>query len=709
MTDVAVSGKYKMTISRLTVDKLGVKLYDKVSAVLAELIANSYDADATEVLVYAPMGEFLAGKERDDMGNLKDNDKGYKIEIWDNGIGMTPDQINDFYLRVGAERRTDPRRGARSKIYKRKVMGRKGVGKLAPFGICERIEILTSGGEEISEIDANGNTIKGYRTAHLFLDRVKILTNDDSEYNPEVGLKDGTLRRESGTELTLTIFNRRQVPTMADLARQLSQRFGIRSSDWRIHLVDSLNDQNIFDVTDFEVAKMELTEFTFKAEQQPGGIYNSIVIDPTGKVLTDIEAGFVSDEVFYPINGWIAYSETPYKDGLMAGVRIYCNKKIAAQTNIFNRKAGFTGEQTIRSYLVGELHADWLDEQEDLIQTDRRDILWSHDLGQKFEEWGQRIVLRLGTVSRNPLKKKAWDLFKEISQIEQRVNQAFPGDDQKPLRENAMELAKLMGQTMRESELQTESDVKPIVDLSLTLAPHIVLDRKLKEAAESDSPLEVITGILNTARIAELSSYGQIAENRVKVIDKVEEYKDDGDTLEEVFQRLIQEAPWLIDPQWSPISANQSFSTLKTEFEKYYLERTGEKLMLGDPIYPTKRADFVLSSQDNVIQIIEIKRPKHTFEDDEMDRLYRYAEQMHSFLTLPNNKAFTTFFNGYHITLVCDNEKLSGVHKAAFQGLIDSKSLTYINWTTFLVRTKKMHEAFLSESDRQKRIASQRK
>ena len=40
---------YELKISRLTVDKLGVKLDDKASAVVAELIANSYDADATEV------------------------------------------------------------------------------------------------------------------------------------------------------------------------------------------------------------------------------------------------------------------------------------------------------------------------------------------------------------------------------------------------------------------------------------------------------------------------------------------------------------------------------------------------------------------------------------------------------------------------------------------------------------------------------------
>ena len=48
--------KYKMTISRLTVDKLGVKLYDRVSAVIAELVANGYDADAETVAIKAPWG-----------------------------------------------------------------------------------------------------------------------------------------------------------------------------------------------------------------------------------------------------------------------------------------------------------------------------------------------------------------------------------------------------------------------------------------------------------------------------------------------------------------------------------------------------------------------------------------------------------------------------------------------------------------------------
>ena len=114
---------YSMRISRLTVDKLGVKLYDKVSAVIAELIANAYDADATNVTVQAPMGQFLATRA----GGIV-SDKGLCIQIDDDGTGMTPQQVQEFFLVVGAERRSDTNRGGLSPVFNRKAIGRKGVG-----------------------------------------------------------------------------------------------------------------------------------------------------------------------------------------------------------------------------------------------------------------------------------------------------------------------------------------------------------------------------------------------------------------------------------------------------------------------------------------------------------------------------------------------------------------------------------------------------
>ncbi len=694
--------RYKMTISRLTVDKLGVKLYDRVSAVIAELIANSYDADATRVEVSAPMNEFLATKSGNSI-----TDKGFVIEVIDNGCGMTPDQMNDFYLVVGKERRNDPRRGDVSKKFQRKVMGRKGVGKLAPFGVCQHIEIISSGGKKTAGRDENNKSAQGYLTSHLNLQRGKILSDTDKEYNPDVEELDGIVRPKHGTTIRLKIFDHRLVPSMESLQRQLAQRFGVSSSDWQIKLRDSTktidSKGSTCVVGEFAIDTMEKTVIKF--EEDEDGDHQAI--GPDGNELSTVEAGFDLDGTRYPVTGWIGYAKHPYKDDLMAGVRIYCRGKIAAQTHIFNMKAGFTGEYDIRSYLVGQLNADWLDEREDLIRTDRQDILWSHDLGQAFEKWGQAVVKHIGSIARKPKQKKAWDEFKETSNCEAKVKKAFPGEAQEAIRDNALEIARTMAQSSRDEELHNQEHIKTIIDLSIMLGPHLTLNQKLREAAEDkDDPLSVMNSILGTARIAELASFGRIADDRVKVIKRIEKLKDTKSTLEAAFQDLISKAPWLINPQWSPITSNQTFTTLKKEFQKFYKEKTGKSLNLDSFSDGAKRADFVLSNQDQVLEIIEIKKPHYSFTNDEMDRLNRYVDLMDEFLNKPGHADFKAAFPKYHVTLVCDELGLTGIHKKGFAGLVRDGLLEHITWKVFLLRTRKMHEEFLNEAERQRKDAA---
>lgn len=360
--------RYPMTISRLTVDKLGVKLYDRVSAVIAELVSNSYDADATKVIIEAPMGQYLATKVQ---GQVVD--RGREIRVIDDGIGMTPDEAREYYLVIGAERRTDERRGRGdvSPRFHRRVMGRKGVGKLAPFGICEIIEVITSGGDEITRTSPNGSIESGYLTAHFILDRNSIVQDTDSIYEAEVGDLDNTLRPETGTIIILKQFAYRLVSGPETFARQLSQRFGVSTVDWRIVMRNTLVDSNSLGyetrVGDFSIETMENTRITLSG---PSGShfprsddYGYNVVDASGATVTEFKAGFNYEDSFYPIVGWAGYAKEPYRDDLMAGIRIYCRGKIAAQTAVFNRRAGFHGEHNIRSYLVGELHADWLDDQ----------------------------------------------------------------------------------------------------------------------------------------------------------------------------------------------------------------------------------------------------------------------------------------------------------------------------------------------------------
>ncbi|MDE0356990.1 MAG: ATP-binding protein [Gammaproteobacteria bacterium] len=688
---------YSMRISWLTIDKLGVKLYDKVSAVIAELIANAYDADATEVTVQAPMGQFLATRAGGAV-----SDKGFDIQVVDNGIGMTPLQVQEFFLVVGAERRRDAKRGSLSRVHRRKVMGRKGVGKLAPFGICKTIEVISAGGDLVGG-DGAEPVARGYLTSHIMLDydAIVALGNEpDERYKPTVGDRDETYSSQSGTRILLKDFNFRKVPDIDVLGRQLAQRFGIKSRNWQIQLVDNTkSDASPQTVGAFDITTMPNTRLTFRQDRT--------VLGPDGNPEDGLSAGFDHEDMFRPVTGWMAYSKAPYRDDLMAGVRIYCRGKIAAQTSIFNQRAGFTGEHNIRSYLVGELHADWLDEDEDLIQTDRRDILWSDELAAAFQAWGQRIVKRIGKLSRDPLRKATLELFLETGDVDARILSAYPTADQHDIRDSANEVARSFGRTISRVEAEDADVVNELVDLSITLAPHITLNAMMKEAADAAAtPLAVLGSFLRTARLAELSSFGRIAEDRLKVIDRLETLKDAADTKEDEFQQLITDAPWLINPEWAPVTENQTFSSLRREFEKYYELQTGQPISLSDFKDTGRRPDFVLTSQEGTVQIIEIKKPRHSLANAEMDRIVTYYDNMKAFLEDPGNAVFREQFRDFHVTIVCDSLGLSGAQRAAFNGYQTEGRLTHLNWKAFLLKSERVHQDFLDEARRQRSAGS---
>ena len=298
-----ITGPYCMTISRMTVDKLGVKLYDRVSLVIAELVANGYDADATKVTIEAPMDTMLASMR----GGIV-IDAGYRIVVRDDGVGMSPDVINAFYLKVGGERRKDAARGNITSKYKRRVMGRKGVGKLAPFGICGTIEVVSSGGERVPGMDAEGRSGVGYRTAHFVMHRKDILSDEDTPYRPVVGEFDGTIRSAHGTTLTLSDFAHRRVPDMEEFARQLGQRFGLQSADWSVELIDSTKLQGTPGrervVGGLEIEKMDFTEIRFRGPQcesvEGQHACDYWAEDGKGTVLHSATAGFKHSGRFYP-------------------------------------------------------------------------------------------------------------------------------------------------------------------------------------------------------------------------------------------------------------------------------------------------------------------------------------------------------------------------------------------------------------------------
>jgi|TARA_R100001143_G_C3357955_1_gene133694 hypothetical protein len=656
---------YHLRISRLTVDKLGVKLYDKASAVVAELIANGYDADAETVTVRLPMNIQLASKAGGDLTDL-----GYVIEVEDDGHGMTPEEAVNYYLRIGADRRSRKGEdGTRSRDKKRPVMGRKGIGKLAPFGICRRIEVWSAGGPKSKN---------GYAITHFFMDFDNIVTDEDDDVPLQVGDEDGGWSKKSGTRIRLTSFLAKRVPDHETFLRQLSVRFTFARPDFKILILDTTNDN----AKPIKVDPLD------------------IPLLPGSKIDLSSRPVVTDDGTTLSVAGWLGMAKEAYKNEEMMGVRIYARGKIAGVTRDFNQPAGFTGEFAMRSYLVGQVEAEWLDldQGEDLVRTDRQDILWDSDYGQLLRRWGAELIKEIARISREPRRVRVRDEFLRKSKIEDKARQRY-GDKQ--VARVAIELAKKFGGFAAEDELSDDVYVDDLSQIILSVAPHQALMEAFHEftnqVTKGEASINQMLDIFSKAQIAELASYAQIAAQRVRVIKDLQQIIDVS-MDENQFQALIAQAPWLIEPSWTVITKNQSLKNFKHAFEKFWKNKHGVEVVLAIG-HEDKRPDFTLVSIDGLLHIVEIKKAGHSFDDSDFARLINYVDAFEEFFS-ENSETVVEFYREWCIDLVADGEKLrKSPNQRAYAGLVKDRKVKRMSWQDFLSRAKKVHEQFLDVHD----------
>ena len=136
-----------MTFHGRILDQLGSQTYQSPVASIAELVSNAWDADAETVNVWLPDG----------VG------EGVEVVIKDDGSGLTYKECQSRYLNIGYCRR-GKKPVARTEEKKRVVLGRKGIGKFAGFGIARIIRVdtiskSTGGGKNIlrDELGRAGN------------------------------------------------------------------------------------------------------------------------------------------------------------------------------------------------------------------------------------------------------------------------------------------------------------------------------------------------------------------------------------------------------------------------------------------------------------------------------------------------------------------------------------------------------------------------
>lgn len=658
---------YKMRLSRLTIDKLGVKLYDRASAVVAELIANSYDADAETVMVSVPLGTALARK-RDD-GTI--DDEGYLLIVDDDGHGMDPDEAQKYFLSIGSDRRTRAEAGGKSRKKKRPVMGRKGIGKLAPFGICKRIEVRSAGGPL---------TDKGYQVSHFILDFDDIVRDEEGDVPVASGPDDKTWDKTTGTTVTLSDFLPKRVPARTIFERQVARRFALAKDDFTIVVANSrLNGDgskdNDFSIPKFQVEVNDATRIDVSSRP----------VEYSGRLL--------------PVTGWLAFGKQAIRDEEEAGVRIYARGKIVATTRDFEQPAGFTGEFTMRSYLVGELHAEWLDEDndEDLVRTDRQGILWDSEYGEALRSWGAALVKEIAKKSAGPRRESKTQIYLRNSNLKARAEERYGANN--AVISAIMDFGSKIGGLAQEDELDDEDYINDLTDIVLLVGPHQALIRSFQAISRlEDKTVDQLVPLFTHTRTAELASYAQIASERVDAVEELKKVLKKDGVVEADLQNLIAGAPWLIRPDWSVISDNQSLKTFRASFQEFWRATYSEEIDIAIT-YERKRPDFTLIHLGRQLHIVELKKPKHAFADDDYKRLENYLEAFDEFFDKHQNVA-SSFPDGWVVDLIADEVHLtSTTSRRAFEAAIKDGQVVRSTWFDFLQLAVVAHEQFLDVHD----------
>ena len=328
--------KLQLRFDPRTIEHLGIKMYSQLPYALAELVANSYDAGAENVLI-----------------DLFDEDpSNKKIIVSDDGEGMSFDEIQDKFLVIGRKRRdTDE---SRSNFKGRKITGKKGVGKLALFGIGKTITIETSKKEE-------------QKKTQFILDWDEILKETREIYYPN----SKTIRKENnkdyGTTITLQRLTRISNFDQYATAVSLSRLFNCFDADFSITILH--NSKNPIKLTRDLIYKGIGVEFKWNI---------SDIIDKI-----DSEYEYKKD-----IKGQILSSKKPISPNLR-GITLYANGRLVNVPSFFEiSEAGHAF-----SYLSGWIDVDFLDEfEEDLISTDRQSLSWDLPIVNELQKFLQQII-----------------------------------------------------------------------------------------------------------------------------------------------------------------------------------------------------------------------------------------------------------------------------------------------------------------------------
>lgn len=329
---------FSFEISLSVLNHLGRNLYRSFATVLGEAISNAWDANAENVHIYI-------NKEKN------------SFFIKDDGFGMTADDFQNKFLKIGYSKRKE---GKASPHKNRPYIGRKGIGKLALLSCADKITVISKkhGGNYVGGVIDNSG-----------LD--KAITDDltPKEYSlGEVKFEAFGQYLKDHNQGTIIYFENIKdgIKHSLDFLKKIIAlyfRFSLIDSDFKIFIGD---EPVTHECLDDLAAK---TQFLWKINDLPDPY-----IQRLRKEFAPKEEGQFNIKV--DIKGFIASVEKPRDLKIITtdervGVDLFVNGRLRERDILKHIPTA----RVVESYLYGQIHFNDLDDGVDRFTSSRESIV----------------------------------------------------------------------------------------------------------------------------------------------------------------------------------------------------------------------------------------------------------------------------------------------------------------------------------------------
>ncbi|OGW14664.1 MAG: TIGR02391 family protein [Nitrospirae bacterium GWA2_42_11] len=375
---------FKMRFDPQTIKHLGLRMYSTLAPALAEIISNSYDADATNVTITLI----------EDKGNPKE------IRIKDDGEGISYEGINNKFLVIGRNRRDDEGDKPSAK-YMRLPTGKKGLGKLALFGLAKTITITTVQAGKLNELVLDWDDLMAAR----------------GSYSPKATIINQDTKSSEGTVISMTGLKRKTSFDFAGLADSLSRIFLF--DDTFNLLIESPSGDRI-SIDNKRKYSLLNKEFDWTLE--------SPLLVPT------------ESEYAGKIRGQLLTSEKPITPSSgLRGITLFSRGKLVNAPEFFSSSTSSHFYQ----YLTGWISVDFIDLlEDDVISTNRQSIDWEHTEMAKLRNFLSGIVSQINVDWRKRRKEKKDQDLKEKTGID---TSAWIGTLSDDVKANTIQIIEALG------------------------------------------------------------------------------------------------------------------------------------------------------------------------------------------------------------------------------------------------------------------------